>query len=251
MPENPSSVQLPAGTPVPDVPDAPDVPSKIGEPAASRDCQLPRAGTAAGYPVMIQIDKGNYVLKKTSHRARITPLLQAAGVADVVVTEPFLIQSREVTVDAFRVFVNAVAGWPEGPDKQRVQMYIGTQWGRAHQSVQERMEGGARVAMGLSREAAEEYVAWLSQTTGCAYRLPTREQWGAAVMSGVAAEDPQFLDALLHGAREWSNSRCPGGYVLLGEDPEASTADVARTRCMPAMLPVAGFRVLLSGEKKR
>lgn len=44
---------------------------------------------------------------------------------------------------------------------------------------------GRRPAVGMSRNAAEKYCAWLSGLTGRHYRLPTEEEWRAACGPGT------------------------------------------------------------------
>jgi hypothetical protein len=49
-------------------------------------------------------------------------------------------------------------------------------------------------AMGMTRQAAESFCAWLSGSTGIAFRLPTQAEW--SYMAGPAPED--------HAAAAWS-----------------------------------------------
>ncbi len=52
--------------------------------------------------------------------------------------------------------------------------------------------GGKRPAVGMSRNAARQYCAWLSLKTGRNYRLPTEEEWRGACGTFASADVSTF-----------------------------------------------------------
>lgn len=70
---------------------------------------------------------------------------------------------------------------------------------------------GRRPAVGLNRNAAEKYCAWLSRRTGKTYRLPTEAEWEA--FCGPDADPPP--DAVCGAERtEPTGGRAPNRYGL-------------------------------------
>ncbi|MBF0125393.1 MAG: SUMF1/EgtB/PvdO family nonheme iron enzyme [Magnetococcales bacterium] len=216
--------------------------ASVASSLSRRKCTATTSGSEpAG--LLVSVAKGDYLLKNLKKGAEATEVglfLKAAGLERAIIKEPFAIQTGEVTVAEFQEFVQAVQQWPDGPDKQEVLMHIGppNRWLQAN-PAQSQLHP-------VSWEAAQDYLVWLNRGTGCQYQLPSREQWAAAVLS-LASKSPSapLLHSLLRGVREWSTTRCPGGYVLLGEEDNVATGDIGRSSCMPAMVPIAGFRVVL------
>ncbi|MBF0181553.1 MAG: SUMF1/EgtB/PvdO family nonheme iron enzyme [Magnetococcales bacterium] len=194
------------------------------------------------YPDLIPVPTGDYQLSDTfqEHKAFLAP----HGLHKIAIREPFLIEQREVTSKAFRHYVEFVNRMPDGASKERLQSHIGIHWNK------EESDNGP--VKGVSWEAAWDYADWLGQQTGCAYTLPSREQWGATVLmldaqrkqSGDSPEN-ETLKRLLWGVREWTSTPCAGGYYLVGEDDLVPLPEVRAATCLPSMLSVAGFRVAI------
>ncbi|MBF0340258.1 MAG: SUMF1/EgtB/PvdO family nonheme iron enzyme [Magnetococcales bacterium] len=226
-------------------------PSAVPEtkPAASGDTPSWRAclnqwpdGTL--YPDLLPVPAGEYRLHANAQDLK--PFLAPHGLHKIQIKEPFLIEKNEVTLKAFRHYVTALERLPAGADKDRLKSHLGLHWNKD--------ESESAPVKGISWEAAWDYTDWLGQKTGCAYSLPTREQWGATVLLLDSARDSgskagvltgEALKHLLWGVREWSSTPCAGGYYLLGEDDFVPLPEVRSATCMPAMLSVAGFRVVI------
>jgi formylglycine-generating enzyme required for sulfatase activity len=123
-----------------------------------------------------------------------------AGVVEVpgpdgpvrVEVEPFLIGRTEVTWDMYDVFalgLDRKKGDARADAVARPSSPYGAPdygWGHAGFPV-----------MSVTRQAAEAYCAWLSTTTGRAYRLPTEAEWlRAAYLAGAEAHSAEELSAL-------------------------------------------------------
>ncbi|MBF0159496.1 MAG: SUMF1/EgtB/PvdO family nonheme iron enzyme, partial [Magnetococcales bacterium] len=243
QPAQPAVQEIKPAVAEPPLPAAPAEPVPIGATQAVPWQKCLIKTSAAARPQLMAIDKGDYGpknLKKEAGTTETALFLKAMALERVTIKEPFLIQTHEVTQTEFQEFVQAVQQWPDGPDKQEIQLHIGL----ASRWLQ--IDPAQPQLRSVSWEAAQDYVLWLNRTTGCTYHLPSREQWAAAVMAthGKTAERATW-HSLLRGVREWSITRCPGGYALLGEEESVSTSDIGRSSCMPAMIPMAGFRVVL------
>ncbi|MBF0369209.1 MAG: SUMF1/EgtB/PvdO family nonheme iron enzyme [Magnetococcales bacterium] len=194
----------------------------------------------SAYPDLTQIPAGELAISG-DHANGLSPYLKPHGLERVHTETPFLIQRHEVTREQFKRYVDFVGRLPDGSQKSERLLRIGRQW-QGHDT-------GSQNVSGVSWEGAWDYTDWLSQQTGCEYRLPSREEWGAAVIHHFN-DNPSMgrntpLDRLLRGVREWSRSSCPSGYYLLGEDDWTAMPNVGQLVCMPQSLAVAGFRVVL------
>ncbi len=196
------------------------------------------------YPDLLPVPTGKYQL--SSKAQELKPFLVPHGLKKVTIDTPFLIEKHEVTIKAFRQYVNFIDQLDSSAEKERLQARIGLQWNKSDIETSS--------VKGVSWEGAWDFADWLGQQTGCAYSLPSREQWGAAVILLNDSHDNSnkariltdaSLKSLLWGVREWSASPCTGGYYLLGEDDLVPLPEIRSATCMPAMLSVAGFRVAI------
>ncbi|MEO5378537.1 MAG: formylglycine-generating enzyme family protein [Magnetococcus sp. DMHC-6] len=201
----------------------------------------------AFFPDLVQIPAGKYALP--THREELTNFI-TSGTSEIQVDKPFLLQRFEVTRNQFKQYTQFVARMPDGDDKTNRQLHIGQQWNRS--------EGILPYATGISWEGAWDYADWLSQQTGCSYTLPEEKEWLAAIgffntvntPSSDYDPDSSPLNHLLRGVREWSQTSCQisgnSGYLLLGEDNWTAGNEIGHKVCMPAILSVAGFRLVLA-----
>ncbi|MBF0613710.1 MAG: SUMF1/EgtB/PvdO family nonheme iron enzyme [Magnetococcales bacterium] len=226
----------------PDTP-APPVMATKAETPAWQGC-LHAVSDGTFYPDLLPVPAGEYRLHANAQELK--PFLAPHGLSKIQIKEPFLIEKQEVTLKAFRRYVAAVEKMPAGADRDRLKSHIGLHWNKD--------ESETTPVKGVSWEGAWDYADWLGRQTGCAYGLPTREQWGAAALLLDGARESssktgilsgEFLKRLLWGVREWSSTPCAGGYYLVGEDDFVPLPEVRSATCMPAMLSVAGFRVAL------
>ncbi|MBF0175702.1 MAG: SUMF1/EgtB/PvdO family nonheme iron enzyme [Magnetococcales bacterium] len=229
-------------------------------------CQLQaKLGEAA--PEMVEIPEGEYDVTRLSLSPQVKGFLNAVGLARILVKKPYFMQSRATSQDEFAGYVAHVQSMPDGEEKNRLLVQIGIHWQGAplRPSAQPtffgRLFGREKVipVESISQEAARGYAEWLSDRSGCQLYLPSREEWAAAVMflhgdSFGGRGPPPRVEAvrrdLLRGVREWSRSPCPGGFYLTGGD-EKTGGDVNRLGveadrglCMPAMVSIAGFRLV-------
>nr|CRH04239.1 Conserved protein of unknown function [Candidatus Magnetococcus massalia] len=236
------------------------------QPVASKGTTQPRAstGTPSCLAKLSQQDKrgvlylakGHHTLldKDAGHEA--SRVLNALKLNRTKLESGVWMAAGEVTIDQFRNYVDAVRAQPEGPAKDAELAQIGVLWDRTDPKAK---SGGlyARAAIqpvrGVSHEAAMAFAAWYGEKNGCALRLPTREEWAAAVINrfnGWNSNDKDKtikyqMDSLMRGVREWSLSSCSLGYYLLGQDDWTGVQHVAAPVCMPASLSVAGFRLVM------
>jgi formylglycine-generating enzyme required for sulfatase activity len=106
----------------------------------------------------------------------------------VVIAAPMAIGRREVTFAEWDLCVAAGACKYSPADHG---------WGR-----------GDRPVIDLSWDDTKEFLAWLSQKTGHAYRLPTETEWEYAARGGAAAAFPWGKDV---GVGHAKCSDCGGG----------------------------------------
>jgi formylglycine-generating enzyme required for sulfatase activity len=123
-----------------------------------------------------------------------------------VCVDAFMISKYEITFDQYDRFAEATDRQPPNDEG----------WGR-----------GNRPVINVSWEDASAYAAWLSETTGQAYRLPTEAEWEYAARAGT--ETPTYWGANMHtaclyanvhdqtSAREngfsWPHHACDDGYA--------------------------------------
>lgn len=199
----------------------------------------------AVYPSLIEIPVGSYDIPNEA--SPLTPFLQFHAKPNFVLENRFLIQNREVDQEQFRRYADYVEGLQDFNEKQRLRLRMGEHW--SHSDAQDSL------VRHVSWEGAMDYAQWLSKKTGCDYRLPYREEWavaaiylsslGKSVINGSV--DPEgVVKSILSGTREWSQSPCPDGYYLLGGDDWIATTDDRKEICMPAILAMAGFRLVLN-----
>ncbi|MBF0628594.1 MAG: SUMF1/EgtB/PvdO family nonheme iron enzyme [Magnetococcales bacterium] len=196
------------------------------------------------YPDLLPVPSGEYRLHANAQELK--PFLAPHGLSRIQIKEPFLIEKHEVSLKAFRRYVAHVEQQTQGAERERLKAHIGLHWNKD--------EAENAAVKGISWEGASDYTEWLGRQTGCAYGLPTREQWGAAALlldgarettSKAGILSAESLKRLLWGVREWSATPCAGGYYLVGEDDFVPLPEVRSATCMPAMLSVAGFRVVI------
>ncbi|MBF0263070.1 MAG: SUMF1/EgtB/PvdO family nonheme iron enzyme, partial [Magnetococcales bacterium] len=150
----------------------PDAPRESAEEnPAWQSCLLtpPEGGS---YPNLLPVPAGEYRLRNNSQELK--PFLAPHGLSKIQIKEPFLIEKHEVTLKAFRRYVVAVEKMPAGADRERLKAHIGMHWNKD--------DSETASVKGISWEAAWDYADWLGRQTGCAYGLPSREQWGAAAL---------------------------------------------------------------------
>jgi hypothetical protein len=193
------------------------------------------------YPVMEEVPAGVYELPVS--------LIGGGGKRKIAaeVAAPFLVQTEEVTFQHFKMYVDYLAGLPDGAEKERLQFRLGVQWQKGVR--------GTESISAISWEGAWDYALWLGQQTGCSYDIPSQDEWVATV-SHIQSRDNVRLDStvppvgplknLLWGVREWSRTRCASGYYLLGRDDLTASSQEEQASCMPAMFSVAGFRVVMN-----
>lgn len=196
------------------------------------------------YPDLLPVSTGSYALSAASQELK--PFLAPHELEKIVIKDPFLIEKHEVSVKAFRRYVAFVEHLDPSQEKERLQSRIGLQWNKE--------DSDTSPVKGVSWDVAWDYTDWLGQQTGCAYTLPSREQWGATVLLLDGAQNSsskakhlneESLKTLIWGVREWTSSPCTGGYYLAGEDEFVPLPEVRSATCMPAMLSVGGFRVAI------
>lgn len=152
-----------------------DEPEPAAEPVANpaglrefRDC--------AACPLMVELPPGRYLMGRAEGEEGRTGLSRAPNRPQrtrdgerpqvaVTIAYPFALGKYEVTFDEWDHCVDA-GGCPHRPGDRG--------WGR-----------GTRPVIHVSRVDAEDYLAWLSRTTGQTYRLPSSAEWEYAARAGT------------------------------------------------------------------
>ncbi len=171
----------------------------------------------------------------------------------VELEQPFWIQTGEVTVADFRLYVEQ--GLSE--EKKRE---LGTWWEfRLGKEIPPQSP-----VRWVDQEMASDYAKWLSRRTGWNLRLPSTKEWIAAVilygenspvlrgMKQPRMELRQKPDHLLGNLREWSRNDCRtldgnNGFQTLGENYMTGTdfGDRGNAYCLPGKSgPGIGFRLV-------
>ncbi|MBF0622190.1 MAG: SUMF1/EgtB/PvdO family nonheme iron enzyme [Magnetococcales bacterium] len=185
---------------------------------------------------LFMIPAGRYDLSGLDSASDPALFLQAHRLNYIDIDTPFVIQKDEVSSKQFKKYVDHVQSLPDSPDKNDLLMRIGLHWNRN--------DANSKSVRGISWEAASDYATWLSELTGCAFALPSRLQWGATVIYSQGVAEDERPEKLLRGVPEWSSSPCDNGYYLIGEDDWVAVSVTSRETCMPAMISVAGFRLV-------
>ncbi|MBF0424727.1 MAG: SUMF1/EgtB/PvdO family nonheme iron enzyme [Magnetococcales bacterium] len=229
--------------------------------AEQQACQL-HDGKGAYAPEMVEVPDGEYDLSRLAPASRARIPLTATDLSRILVKKPFLIQLRAVSREAFARYVAHVRGLPEGEEKGRLLIRIGMHWQQSSDTAAANtifpgsLFGNRQETplQSISWEAAQGYAEWMSDRSGCSYHLPSREEWAAAVMylhGGVPSGRPGVPAALAGrhdiplATREWTRSACTGGYYLAGGEGSRSGVGSDAGYCMPAMVSIAGFRLVL------
>lgn len=146
-------------------------------------------------PTMITLGTGSIDLGAGDGDPQASPNEKPAR--PVTFTKLFAIGVKEVTFSEWQACVNA-GGCSGTPSDNG--------WGR-----------GNRPAINVSWDDAQKYVAWLSQTTGQSYSLPSEAQWEYAARAGDGGVLPggsaAALCAFANGAAQesglqWANNAC-------------------------------------------
>jgi len=137
-------------------------------------------------PSLTVVPSGKFVMgSEKEGRPAEMPLV------DVTIAKPFAIGRFEVTFDEYD-FCNEQGGCDIKPFDRG--------WGR-----------GTRPVHTVTFEQIQQYLRWISKTTGKTYRLPSEEEWEYAARAGTTTEY-WFGDVMIAGevncrdcATEWSN----------------------------------------------
>jgi len=154
-----------AAVPVPDLTTLKNAPSVIEQPGLAdsqkeglifRDCD--------GCPELVSIGPGEFMVGPEG-RSTAQQAITAVDAKKVVVDQPFAIGRYEITFDDWRQCVDGGGCKGEPVDDG---------WGR-----------GRRPAIYVSyNDISQQYLPWLSKTTGFTYRLPTEAEWELASQGG-------------------------------------------------------------------
>jgi formylglycine-generating enzyme required for sulfatase activity len=142
-----SSTTTPSTPPPPPPSSQPSQQAKAGE--TFRDCE--------GCPEMVVVPAGSFDMGSNTDYEN--------PIHRITIAKPFAIGLYEVTFDEWDRCVDD-KGCKHRPDDR--------EWGR-----------GKRPVINVSWLDAKEYVAWLSQKTGKAYRLPSEAEWEYAARAGT------------------------------------------------------------------
>ena len=194
----------------------------------------------------VTIDAGVYQIPP-----HLTRYFKQIKYKEIVIDQPFSIQSSEVSVGEFRQYLESL-------DKVAKEA-VGRFWA-------EDLSGNSypdnRPVDYISREEAVDYANWLSRRNGWDMKLPTVRQWVASVI--VYGEDEPILasedntpyadlrsmpDHLIGNLREWSSEQCGDKkHLLLGEDYMTNKEALGELPCVndSGKWKGAGFRLVRS-----
>ena len=146
----------------------------------------------------------------------------------VVIRKPFAIGTRETTVGEFGAFVTAT-----GRAMYGCNIYDGRWRYRADANWQDPgfAQNGNYPVTCVSWNDARAYAAWLSQTSGHIYRLPSAAEWEYAARGGGTAAQPWKSSAAAcadaNVADQSAARHFPGWDVFPCDDGHVNTAPVA------------------------
>jgi formylglycine-generating enzyme required for sulfatase activity len=204
----------PAPTPVPAVASAP-----LPKPGAVfSDCPT--------CPAMTVLPAGRF--QQGSARAESGSATFEKPLHWVLIHRPIAMSTNVVTVDEFRLFVEAT-----GRDMQGCDTYDG-EWKHRPKNNWDNpgfQQTGAHPVTCVSWDDAEAYAQWLSAKTGHRYRLPSASEWEYAARVGAEAVQPWSPDgsgacANANVADQSAARRYPGWMVFACDDGYVYTAPV-------------------------
>ena len=156
------------------------------EPGASYDVTIPNTTVTF---TMAWIRGGTFMMG--AEGAGAPPEAQPAHQVRV---DPFWMQTREVTWDAYLLFMFAdQAKEGESPDamvdalSRPTAPHLEMSFGRGNSGFP---------AISMTQHAANKFAQWMSAKTGEFYRLPTEAEWEYACRAGSTAHAPENLDAV-------------------------------------------------------
>jgi formylglycine-generating enzyme required for sulfatase activity len=162
MQEHAHAASTPAPSPIPNQQPAPPAAGAASPTAAQKAAaHAPTAGESrdcAACPVMIAVPAGSFAMGNSTDDPSEKPVHR------VTIGAPFAIGKYEVTVEQWNACVAANACQKLTPESNT---------------------NKAAPARDLSWDDAQQYLKWLSKTTGKPYRLPTEAEWEYADRGGT------------------------------------------------------------------
>lgn len=170
----------PASTPAATAPAAaPAAVAPTTTAAASADC--------AECPELVSVPPGQYSMGTAPDAVEVDAATGETPALPVVITKPFLIGKREVTVGEFRRFV-AATGYSV---VEECSVWQGGQWvhaqGRSWQDPGFSQPPRAdEPVVCVNWDDAQAYADWLAQRSGKRYRLPSESEWEYVARGGTS-----------------------------------------------------------------
>ena len=129
---------------------------------------------------------------------------------------PFAVAKQEITVGQFRRFVDATGHVTEGG------CTVFSLEGGRHEPDLDWLNPGydtsdERPVTCVSEVDARAYAAWLTETTGASYRLPSESEWAYAALAGRPSDGRWFALGHLRAGDAFC-ATCFGGEVMGRED---------------------------------
>jgi formylglycine-generating enzyme required for sulfatase activity len=162
-------------------------------------------------PVMVEIPPGSLERSDTLDGANFT----------VNIAAPYAIAKTEVTIEQFELFVEETGASITGCT---IWTTVGPETPRRVSWKSPFTQTGVfpdHPVVCVSWDDAQAYVAWLSEKTGQAYRLPSEAEWAYAARAG-APNDPTWWLAGYMGPGEANCADCTG-VGPMGREDELST----------------------------
>lgn len=194
-----------------------------GEPPGARPAKAAPAATARTRPAVnslgmkfVRIPAGNFVMGSDSAKAK--PEERPAHLVNI--TDPFEMQTTEVTVGQFRRFVAETgyrteaetAAEPAKPERARTsaaggaQIAVGANWQNPGF-----VQAEDHPVTCVSWNDAAAFCAWLAKKEGLPYRLPTEAEWEFACRAGVPGDFCAGLETLAWSRQNSGGGTRPGG----------------------------------------